>query len=328
MAPPQPKPARLVKAYAMPVDAAVFAGVPSVTALKPLPSADVLLAAAMDRRVVCCDLTAAADAPKRIPAKHLAWAHDNWVHALDVHPDGARVATGGADRRVKLWEWGREKPLAEFRAHDDWVRAVVFSPDGRLLASAGDDGLVRLWDADTAEPVTMLDARASFLDALAWSADGKQLLSSGNDGKVHAWDVASGKLARSIDVDNRRYIEDEPLNGGFSYPGGVRGLTCSPDGKLVAAVGLTSLCVLELAAGKPALEQPGRGFGVAFDAESKRLAWSQEKDLVVWDFAAGGLTHRIPVDQLGLFDVFFLAGGQQLASGGCNGWVGLWDVTT
>src|SRR5262245_58439861 len=131
MAPPQPKPARLLKSYAMPVDAAVFDGVPSVTALKPLPSADVLLAAAMDRRVVCCDLTAAAvDPPKRIPAKHLAWAHDNWVHALDVHPDGARVATGGADRRIKLWEWCREEPLAELRAHDDWVRAVAFAPDG------------------------------------------------------------------------------------------------------------------------------------------------------------------------------------------------------
>ncbi len=324
MAPPQSKPARSIKSYSMPVDAAVFSGVPSVTALKRLPSADVLLAAAMDRRVVCCDLT--ADSPKRIPAKHLAWAHENWAHTLDVHPDGARVATGGADRRIKLWEWGREKPLAEFPAHDDWVRAVAFSPDGRLLASAGDDSLVRLWDVESTRLLTTLGPRGSFLDTLAWSPDGKQLLSSGNDGKIHAWDVGSGSLARGVDVGNRRDIEDEPLNGGFSYPGGVRGLTCSPDGKLVAAVGLTSLVVLDLAGGKPALEQPGRGFGVAFDANGKRLAWSQEKDLVVWDFAAGGITHRIVVDQLGLFDICFLADGRQLASGGCNGWVGLWDL--
>src|SRR5262245_30772598 len=95
MAPPQPKPARLVKSYAMPVDAAVFSGVPSVTALKLLASANVLLAAAMDRRVVICDLT--AENPKRIPAKHHSWAHDNWVHSMDVHPDGQRVVTGGAD---------------------------------------------------------------------------------------------------------------------------------------------------------------------------------------------------------------------------------------
>ena len=46
---------RLLKSFAMPVDPAAFAGVPSVTALKPLPGARVLLAAAMDRRVVMQD---------------------------------------------------------------------------------------------------------------------------------------------------------------------------------------------------------------------------------------------------------------------------------
>src|SRR5262245_22792690 len=124
MAAPQPKPARLLKSYAMPVDRAVFAGVPSVTALKPLPSAKVLLAAAMDRRLVACDLSAAGG--NRIPAKHLAWAHENWTHSLDVHPDGEHVATGGADRRIQIWKWGQDKPLAEFKAHEDWVRSVAF----------------------------------------------------------------------------------------------------------------------------------------------------------------------------------------------------------
>jgi WD40 repeat protein len=324
MAASPPRPARLLKSYSMPVDAAVFSGVPSVTALKLIPSAKALLAAAMDRRVVCCDLTATA--PGRIAARHLAWSHENWVHALDVHPDGTRVATGGADRRIKLWKWGQDKALVEFKAHDDWVRAVAFSPDGRRLASAGHDGLVRLWDVETGKALATLDARCGFLDTLAWSSDGKQLLSSGNDGKIHVWNVEAKDLARSLDLDNRRYVEDEPLNGGFSYPGGIRRLTCSPDGKLLAAVGLTSLHVLDMASGKQTLEQVGRGFGVAFDPSSRRLAFSQEKDLVVWDFPTGAVSHRIVVDQLGLFSVCFLESGKQLASGGCNGWVGLWSL--
>jgi WD40 repeat protein len=335
MAPSQPKAARLLQTFAMPVDAAMFSGVPSVTALKPLPHARVLLAAAMDRRVVCCELP--ADPPKTppapgqqpaaVPAKHLAWSHENWVHDLDVHPDGKRVATGGTDRRIKIWKWGQEKPLAEFKAHEDWVRAVAFAPDGRLLASAGDDCLVRLWDGETARPVATLDAHGSFLDSLAWSADGQQLLAGGNDGRIHVWKVAARQLTRSIDIDNRRLIEDEPLNGGFSYPGGIRGLTCSRDGKLIAAIGLTSLHVLESASGKPVLKQDGRGFGVAFDPTSRWLAFSQEKDLLLWDFQTGKVGYHIPVDQLGLFDICFLNGGKQLASGGCNGKVGLWDLT-
>src|SRR4051794_41221849 len=107
MAATPPRVPKLLRSFTMPVDPAVFAGVPSVTALKPLPSANVLLAAAMDRRVVCCDLSATGTG--RLPAKHLAWSHENWVHSLDVHPDGSRVATGGADRRIKLWKWGQDK---------------------------------------------------------------------------------------------------------------------------------------------------------------------------------------------------------------------------
>jgi WD40 repeat protein len=305
----------------MPVDAAAFAGVPSVTALKPLPKAKVLLAAAMDRRVVCCDL---GDKPQ-LP-KYLAWSHQNWVHDLDVHPDGERVATGGTDRQIKLWKWGDEKPLAAFKAHDDCVRAVAFSPNGETLASAGDDALVRLWDVTTAKPITTLDPHGSFLDTLVWSIDGKHLFSSGNDGKIHMWQVEQKTLARTADVDNRRDIEDEPLNGGFSYPGGVRGMACSPDGKFLAAVGLKSLNVMDTANGKEVLKVDGRGFGVAFDPTSQRLAFSQEKDILIWDFPTSGVSQRIVVNQLGLFDICFLEGGQQLVSGGCNGVVGLWDL--
>jgi WD40 repeat protein len=175
------------------VNATAFAGVPSVTALKPLPKAKVLLAAAMDRRVVSCDL---ADKPQ--PPKHLTWAHENWVHDLDVHPDGERVATCGTDRHIKLWKWGEEEPLAAFKAHDDCVRAVAFSPDGQLLASAGDDGLVRLWDVATSKPVATLDPHGSFFDTLAWSIDGNHLFSSGNDGKIHTWNVEQKSLAPTM----------------------------------------------------------------------------------------------------------------------------------
>lgn len=320
----QSKPAKLLKSYSMPVDPTAFNGVPSVTAFKHMPKANVLLAAAMDRRVVSCDL--AATGTGRIPGKHLAWSHENWVHTLDIHPDGVRVATGGLDRHIKLWKWGQEKALTEFKAHDDAVRCVTFSPNGKLLASAGDDARVKLWDVESSKSIATLESGGAFLDTLAWSLDGKQLVSSGHDGKVHVWNVEGRKIARSNDINNRRDIEDEPLNGGFSYPGGIRRLTVSPDGKSLAAVGLTSLIVMEMAGGKQTMTQAGRAFGVAYDPSGKRLAFSQEKDLVIWDFAAGGITYRTTTDQLGLFAMCFLDGGKQLASGGCNGWLGVWDM--
>jgi hypothetical protein len=74
------------------------------------------------------------------------------------------------------------------------------------------------------------------------------------------------------------------------------------------------------------LKRAGRGFGEVFAPGSRQLAFSQEKDLVVWDLQAGRESHRIQVDQFGLFGICFLEGGRQLASGGCNGRVGLWEI--
>jgi len=325
---------RLVKSFAMPVDVAVFSGIPSVTALRHLPIANVLLAAAMDRRVVCCDLSAEPppvdgkkkDAVPAIVGKHLGWSHDNWIHSLDVHPDGERVATGGADRAIKLWRWGTDQPLATFAGHEEWVRVLAFSPNGKLLASAGDDRLIKLWDIETAKVVASFNPQSSFLDTLAWSPDSTTLHVGGNDGKVYSWNVEENKQLRATDIGNRRDIEDEPLNGGFSYPGGIRGMTCSPDGKLLAAVGLTSLNVLNVADGKELLKRGGRGFGVAFHPSNRWLAFSREKDIAIWDFREKKECQQIKVNQLGLLDILFLEKGDKLVAGGCNGKVGIWNL--
>ena len=49
--------------------------------------------------------------------------------------------------------------------------------------------------------------------------------------------------------------------------------------------------------------------------------------VLLWDFKAAAVSHRINVNQLGLFDICFLDEGKHLSSGGCNGQVGLWDLT-
>ncbi|MBY0233261.1 MAG: hypothetical protein K2W96_28605 [Gemmataceae bacterium] len=318
-------PLRLVQWFTMPADPAVFSGTPGVTGLAAHPKGG-LLACAMDRRLVLCDLSAKPVEQKPLgpvaAAKHHAWAHENWLHDVAVH--GERVATAGYDRLVRLWKWGESKADADLAGHGDWVRVVLFSPDGKTLASAGDDGTARLWDAATGKPLAVLEAGDRYLDALAWSPDGRTLLAAGHDGILRFWDAAGRRLIRSVDIGNRRDIEDEPLNGGFSYPGGARGLAVSPDGKTVAVAGLYSLVLLGVD-GKKAGEVAGRAFGCAFSPDGKRLLFSQEKDLVVLDAATRKETHRMKGDQLGLFAMLWLD-GKRVAAGGCNGRVGIWEI--
>ena len=73
-------------------------------------------------------------------------AHEKPVTAIAFHPDGMRLATGGADNMVHIWDLAIRERVASLRGHNWTIRALAFSPDGRLLASGSGDRTIRLWD--------------------------------------------------------------------------------------------------------------------------------------------------------------------------------------
>ena len=337
-------PARPAKIFAVAKQPEVFRGAQSVTGLRWLSKHNALIGAAMDRRVIHCDLTATAppadaakdkgqaNLPPSIAATFLSWSHENWICHLDVHPQGDRIATAGADRHVRLWRWGEDQPLAVLKGHKDWVRAVAFSPDGQRLASAGDDGLIHVWDTDRASLLAVLDSDTNFLETVCWTPDGKHLAAAGLEAKIFVWDVEKQEMARPIETVSLRTIEDEVLNGGFSYPGGIRRLACSPSGHHIAAAGLYALTVVETDSGQESFKfsharnTKVRYFGVAFHPSGQAIAYSQDDVLAVWDLTMKKVTWQTKVDQLGVFDICFLDGGKQIAVGGSKGWIGVWDL--
>jgi WD40 repeat protein len=128
--------------------------------------------------------------------------HDDACGALAAGPEG--FASGGADRRVKLWSWEGQ------RCHHDLalrgvVRGLDFSPDGGRLAASG-GSVVTVWEM--APPVRgkaprpgnrrQLRGHTDQIQWLEFSPDGAMIASAAHDGTVRIWDAAGGSELRAF----------------------------------------------------------------------------------------------------------------------------------
>jgi WD40 repeat protein len=83
--------------------------------------------------------------------------HTDEVFTAAFHPDGTRLATGGRDRAIWLWDLARGEAVARLQGHTSFVWSLAFNRDGATLVSASGDSTVRLWD--TAPLKTRYQAR-------------------------------------------------------------------------------------------------------------------------------------------------------------------------
>ena len=80
---------------------------------------------------------------------HTLDEHAGLVYCAAYHPNGSRLATGGADGTIRIWDTDDYQLLLVLRGHELYVKAIAWSPDGSLLASASGDRSIRLWDSLT-----------------------------------------------------------------------------------------------------------------------------------------------------------------------------------
>lgn len=109
----------------------------------------------------------------------------SFVFAADWSADGGRLATGGWDRVVRIWDTNTSQELAQLDGHLRNLRSLDWNPDAtRLLSSDAEQ--TRLWNMDTATELTTFAAACA-----VWSPDGRRILLAA-DGRWKIMDASVG----------------------------------------------------------------------------------------------------------------------------------------
>lgn len=124
---------------------------------------------------------------------------DDSVLCLALSTEGNKLAAGGCDRMVRVWDVSGEPKLEqEIENHADWVLGVAFSDDGKLLLTSSRDKTAKVWDLEAQESVLTFPDHQEIVFDVAVKPDGQVGFSVGADKQLRFWNsTGEGKQIRN-----------------------------------------------------------------------------------------------------------------------------------
>ena len=127
--------------------------------------------------------------------------HTNLVYAVCCLDGGKRLASGSADKNVKIWDAsGKGECLLTLKGHKNDVRCVCSLYGGTQVASGSADKTVRLWDTRKGDAcLHTLEGHTKYVMSVCSFDGGARLASGSTDGTVKLWDAQNGACLQTLE---------------------------------------------------------------------------------------------------------------------------------
>lgn len=105
----------------------------------------------------------------------------------------ALIASGSADRTIRIWDWQGGETLLNLKGHRDAITFLAFTED-EILVSYGRDRTLRLWSLAEGSLLKVLEDSITPYTAVAVSSDGRTILVGTKSGALATYDRPSDTL--------------------------------------------------------------------------------------------------------------------------------------
>ena len=232
---------------------------------------------------------------------------------LDWSPSGDRIAAGGSDGTVHIYETTAGHELRVIRGHRSAVKSVMFSADGARVAAWAHDGSIKTWNAE-AGVLTHEVVHPGQVTSGAWSPDNKLLASGHGDGTATVSDAGAGDNFVNLRAD-------------FAP---ITSLAWSPDSARLAGTSSYdyAIRVWDVASAKVVLGPLRHGHevnSVAWEPSGRRIATcSIDETVKIWDAGTGREEVSLRGNVVPVSSISWGPDGR-LATGCIEGRVKVWD---
>jgi pre-mRNA-processing factor 19 len=194
-------------------------------------------------------------------------SHASAVTSLSVHPSGAILASGGADKRFAYYDLATFKTVSQVYTEAD-ITCCAFHVDGLLFFAGSSDGKIRIYDVKSGSIMVELETGGP-VQALSFNENGTWFaVAQKGSSNVSVWDIRKQNVVKVLDAGSA-----------------VESAKWDYTGQFLAAAGAGSVSVHQYTKSSKSWSEPIRKA-----VPAKDIAWGASAQSLVALTPEGGLS--------------------------------------